>query len=400
MIARQEEMTAVEPIAAALSFKRPEPLTMAVADLNTLFESLVRHGYRIIGPTIKNSAIVLDELQIAAQLPTGWTDHQTAGEYRAVQQDDRRLFNYNVGLHSWKRFLHAPEVPLWKAHRTGKDFEIITDPPVPIRAAFLGVRACDLHAIAIQDRILLNDKYRDPIYEKMRENSLIIAVNCSKGGETCFCTSMNTGPKVSDGFDLALTEVVEGDRHYLIVEIGSDKGAKIASELPVHRATRSEIEFSEDQLRRVTSEIGRQVNTTELPSVLSRGMEHAEWERVSQRCMTCGNCTMVCPTCFCTTVEDSTDLSGQNAARNRKWDSCFTMDFSYIHGGSIRTSVAARYRQWLTHKFSAWHKQFGSSGCVGCGRCITWCPVGIDVTEEIRAITGRQASNSTLSIKE
>jgi len=95
---------------------------------------------------------------------------------------------------------------------------------------------------------------------------------------------------------------------------------------------------------------------------------------------------MVCPTCFCSTVEDTTDLSGLHAERWRKWDSCFTLDFTYIHGGSIRREGASRYRQWITHKLAHWHDQFGSSGCTGCGRCITWCPVGIDITEEARAI--------------
>jgi Fe-S oxidoreductase len=95
---------------------------------------------------------------------------------------------------------------------------------------------------------------------------------------------------------------------------------------------------------------------------------------------------MVCPTCFCTSVEETNDLTGTESSRSRRWDSCFTMDFSYIHGGSVRNSPKSRYRQWMTHKLSTWVDQFGTSGCVGCGRCITWCPVGIDITEEVRAI--------------
>ncbi|NJL29572.1 MAG: sulfite reductase subunit A, partial [Thermoanaerobaculia bacterium] len=122
------------------------------------------------------------------------------------------------------------------------------------------------------------------------------------------------------------------------------------------------------------------------PQLLARNVEHRRWDDVAARCLACGNCTMVCPTCFCTSVEDTTDLAGNVAERYRQWDSCFTTDFSYLHGGSVRTSAASRYRQWLTHKLSSWHDQFGTSGCVGCGRCITWCPVGIDITEEAGAI--------------
>lgn len=95
---------------------------------------------------------------------------------------------------------------------------------------------------------------------------------------------------------------------------------------------------------------------------------------------------MVCPTCFCTGVEDVTALAGDVTERVRKWDSCFTADFSYQHGGVVRESTKSRYRQWLTHKLSSWVDQFGSSGCVGCGRCITWCPTGIDLTAEVAAI--------------
>jgi Fe-S-cluster-containing hydrogenase component 2 len=104
---------------------------------------------------------------------------------------------------------------------------------------------------------------------------------------------------------------------------------------------------------------------------------------VAERCLTCGNCTMVCPTCFCTTTEDLTDLADGSGQRSQRWASCFETDFSYLHGGSVRVSGESRYRQWITHKLSTWHDQFGSSGCVGCGRCIAWCPTGIDITAEV-----------------
>ena len=130
----------------------------------------------------------------------------------------------------------------------------------------------------------------------------------------------------------------------------------------------------------------RSVASGDLRDLLARNLEHPRWEEVAERCLTCGNCTMVCPTCFCTSVEDVSDLAGGEAERVRVWESCFSVEHSFLHGGSVRRSGRSRYRQWLTHKFGTWHDQFDSSGCVGCGRCIAWCPVGIDVTEELAAI--------------
>ena len=123
-----------------------------------------------------------------------------------------------------------------------------------------------------------------------------------------------------------------------------------------------------------------------LRELLQDSLEHPRWDEVAERCLTCGNCTMVCPTCFCTTVEDVTDLTGEQAERWRAWDTCFSLDHSYVHGGSVRPTGRSRYRQWMTHKLGTWWDQFGTSGCVGCGRCIAWCPVGIDITEEAAAL--------------
>jgi ferredoxin len=130
----------------------------------------------------------------------------------------------------------------------------------------------------------------------------------------------------------------------------------------------------------------RAVRTEGIRELLAATLDHPRWDDVASRCLTCTNCTLVCPTCFCSTVEDVTDLTGRTAERWRRWDSCFTLGHSYLHGGSVRSTARDRYRQWLTHKLGTWIDQFGHSGCVGCGRCITWCPVGIDITEEVAAL--------------
>ena len=248
------------------------------------------------------------------------------------------------------------------------------------------MRACELRAIAIQDQVFLAGQYLDKSYKIRRDRAFIIAVNCSQAGGTCFCVSMDAGPKVEAGFDLALTELIEQGRHLFVIEVGSIAGAGLVRDLPRRPATEAEIAGAERVVARTRGQMGRILETNGLKELLQANPNHPRWDEVAERCLTCGNCTNVCPTCFCTTIDDTTDLSGATAERVRRWDSCFTLGFSYINGGSVRISARSRYRQWMTHKLAHWIDQFGTSGCVGCGRCITWCPVGIDITEEAEAI--------------
>jgi ferredoxin len=358
-----------------------------IEHLNDLIEVLKARKYTVLGPIVRDKAIVYDEITSAQDLPVGWIDTQTKASYRLTKRAAKTVFsNYTVGPHSWKKYLHHSTTRLMAAEKSGAEFTVDDTQPIRPKQALLGVRACELSAIAIQDTVLLEGPYKDPLYAEMRKNTAIIAVNCGKAGGTCFCASMSTGPRATSGFDLALTEINENNRHYFLAEIGTELGASLLAELPTELATEFDIQAANRVVATATHQMGRKVDMTDMKEVLYRNTENPRWTDVSTRCMSCSNCTLVCPTCFCTTIEDVTDLRGTRAERWRKWDSCFTMEFSYIHGGSIRTSPGTRYRQWLTHKFASWFDQFGSAGCVGCGRCITWCPVGIDITEELRAI--------------
>ncbi len=358
--------------------------------LQALLDALRARGFTVVGPTIRDHAIVYDEIDSLSQLPEGWTDAQDGGSYRLVRRDDPALFGYAVGPHSWKKYLHPPIQRLWQATRDGTDVHVVAEPADATPLAFVGVRACELHAIAIQDRVLTGGDYCDPHYQARRANAFIVAVNCGTAGGTCFCASMETGPKATDGFDLALTELVDADDQLFVVEAATDAGKAVLSEVSSSKPTQDQFDRADAVVARTAESMGRSMPSEGLRDLLMRNLDHPRWDDVAERCLTCGNCTMVCPTCFCTSVEDASDLSGDRTERTRRWDSCFTMDFSYIHGGSVRASTSARYRQWMTHKLATWHDQFGSSGCVGCGRCITWCPVGIDITEEVAAIRGRE----------
>ena len=358
------------------------------SDFDELFGALTRHGYTIVGPTVRDHAIVYDEIRRAADLPVGWTDEQDGGHYRLRRRDDEALFGYAVGPHSWKKYQLPPEVSLWRARvdERGGLVDVNEPPRTPPRYAFFGARSCELHAMGILDRVLLRGSHPDPADRARAQDVFVVAVQCGQAGGTCFCVSMNTGPVAEQGFDLALTEIIDDDRHYFTVQIGSDRGAALLGDVPHQPAARHERVAAGAVHARTASQMGRELDTAGIKELLYRNYEHPRWDEVADRCLTCGNCTMVCPTCFCTTVEDVTDLAGEHVERHQRWDSCFTVDYSHVHGGAARGSPRSRYRQWMTHKLATWWDQFDSSGCVGCGRCITWCPVGIDITEEVRAI--------------
>jgi ferredoxin len=361
--------------------------------LDDLVDTLRARGFTVLGPTRRDGAIVYEELDSAADLPIGWTDVQEAGTYRLEHRDDDARFGYAVGPHSWKQFLFPPRVRLWRARRANGGVEVEETPPDERPYAFFGMRSCELHAMAIQDRVFIGGSYVDGDYAARREDAFVVAVNCFEPGGTCFCVSMGTGPKAEAGYDLALTEILDGD-HRFLVEIGSERGREVLSGLPHRRAQAPDIHAADVAVAGAAERMGRSLEAGDLRDLLASTLEHPRWDDVAERCLTCGNCTLVCPTCFCSGVEDVTDLTGTESERFRTWDTCFSLHHSYIHGGDIRPSGSSRYRQWLTHKFGTWHDQFGSSGCVGCGRCITWCPVGIDVTEELTALrAGKEESD-------
>jgi ferredoxin len=354
--------------------------------LQFLLAVLERRGYTCVGPTVRDGAIVYDEIHSEADLPIGYTDEQDGGTYRLQKRNDEARFGHTVGPQSWKRYLFPPSTLLMTASKTPDGFAVEAPSQTAPSYAFIGVRSCDLNAIAIQDRVFLNGPYVDPTYKARRAAAFIVAVNCGQAARTCFCLSMETGPMCRTGYDLALTEILEDGRHEFLIESGSDRGTTVLEELPTEPAEESDRSAAQRMVDRAASQMGRTMDTTGIKELLYRNMEHPRWENVASRCLSCANCTMVCPTCFCSSVEDVTDLTGDHTERWKRWDSCFTADHSYIHGGSVRPTTLSRYRQWMTHKLATWIDQFQTSGCVGCGRCFTWCPVGIDITEEVRAI--------------
>jgi sulfhydrogenase subunit beta (sulfur reductase) len=367
--------------------------------LDALIGELARQGYTVLAPTQRDAVVSLRPVRAAAELARGVRDEQAGGRYRLAPGDPDLYFQFVVGPDGPKRYLFPAEQALLQMHVHDESFVLDAGPAQPPKLAFFGIRPCEVAAILAQDRVFGAD---DPApfrceaeagYRQARNVSLIIVVNCTHPGGTCFCQSMGTGPEVRSGFDLALTELRGG----FVVTVGSPRGGELSQRLPVRTPTSAEIELRLEQAR---GRMGRQLDTAGLPAMLSGAVEHPHWDDVAKRCLGCANCTLVCPTCFCSSIVDASDLADAGASRKRQWDSCFTLQFSYTTAGPLRSSIRARYRHWLRHKLCTWWEQFGMSGCVGCGRCITWCPVGIDITREVAALRGAVPSTAPPTGKE
>lgn len=353
-----------------------------------MLDVLSDRGYELIGPVERDGVIMLDHIKGAGDIAKGVRDEQGRGTYRLTEAEDDKIFGFTSGPDSAKRFLFPARETIRVVTKDDDKLEV-EEVHDEHRYAFIGLRACDLAGIGIQDQIFGAGKLSG--YSQRREAAVVVAVNCSKPVGNCFCSSMGAGPRCTAGFDIALTEIAGG----FVVEEGTETGGALIAAIPHRRVTDDEEAAADGVVQDTVSAMEKQVDATDLRALLFRNREHPRWQEVADICLACGNCTAVCPTCFCHDITDGVDLLGKEATRVREWATCFSTEFSECAGKPVRSSGAARYRQWLTHKFSSWFDQFGTSGCVGCGRCITWCPVGIDVTEELQMIGARDGEVAT-----
>ena len=367
-----------------------------VEGLDGLVACLRALGYEVKGPTLRDGAIVPGPLSSCGDLPKGVHDLQSPGHYSILSDDDDELFGWAAGPGAWKQEFFPPSQVLWRGEVVDDTvvFRAPERPAAPL--AVLGVRPCDAAALAILDRVLKDGSHRDPRYFDRRDSNFIAVVECASPADTCFCASMHSGPGIDEGFDLALTELNDEQGHRFVVRTGSSRGADVLSSVPTRPANESDLVARSLILEEASRMMKRSLPYDEVASLLARNVEHPRWDDVARRCLSCANCTMVCPTCFCSDVHDTSEISGA-LERRRTWSSCFDLEHSYLHGGAVRASSPSRYRQWMTHKLSTWWDQFDSSGCVGCGRCIVWCPVGIDITEEVVAIAASDAAHPSAS---
>lgn len=367
--------------------KTMDTIKIKKAFLKFIFETLSK-SHRIIGPKIENDVLILTETGFE-DIPSGYKDRQKPGSYKISKENENDIFSFSIGPDSFKRFFHPPMKELFNFKKTKKAISLTPVLKNEKPLALIGVRACDISAIKLYDRVFLEGVVRDSNYESLRKDALIIGVNCLYPGDNCFCSSMGTGPEIKDNFDIAITEL----KDCFLMEIGSVAGKKIIEGLPSDRVEESDMNEKASVIENCRRLIKKSVRAEELPWLIYKNLEHPRWSDIARRDLECGNCTQVCPTCFCNSSYDYLQLSGVanksseiSGVRVMKWDSCFSRNFARVHGGNFRPSRRARFRQWMSHKLAYTFEQFGLTGCVGCGRCITWCPAGIDITQELEAL--------------
>ena len=356
-------------------------------DLDRLLEALRADGRTIIGPVVRDEAIILDEITSADDLPAGRGAETAPGRYRLTRREDARRFDHAVGPMSPKRWTFPPRAPIRVGKRTASGvrfarFGSSSCPPRAPRRAGLRARRPRHPGSRPARRPAIDGDYR-----ARRAATFVVAVECATPTSTCFCTSMGTGPEVDGGLrrraDRARRGLRRADR------IGGRRGVD-----RVARPRRPPIAAARKRRPTVVAGARRAMGVpTSTCRTARAGLagapDHPRWAAVAERCLGCTNCTLVCPTCFCTSVVQTSDLDGTTSTDGT--DLGFLLRRRVRQGGRRHRSgrtAKDRYRQWLTHKFSTWWDQFGSSGCVGCGRCIAWCPVGIDVREELAVIAG------------
>lgn len=327
------------------------------ADLEK-FRAQLASQYKVLGPVARGNDVVFTEIQNAADL----------------------ILSSRQSLLPPKKYFRPPTEKLF----TFKDRQVteIAEASSEQRAV-IGIHPCDVNGMQILDRVF-GDTYPDPYYQQLRKNTLIVAQNCTTPCANGFCTSFNTGPGATAGFDLALTDL--GDN--FLVEVGSEAGQALAAAAGLAEASEAEKQLAAHLISDCAAAMQpRKMAPADLPAFMLERVDHPHWQELKERCLACGSCTNVCPTCFCFDVKDPVDLSLTDGNRERTWDSCQYYKFSRVALDHIfRPDRAARVKQRLFHKLAYYQQQFETNGCVGCGRCVDTCIVKIDPVEVVAAL--------------
>ncbi len=233
-----------------------------------------------------------------------------------------------------------------------------------------GIRPCDVHALQLLDTVFNAEGAQDPYWLAKREKTTIITLGCEQPCSTCFCTSVGGSPFDRRGSDLLLTDM--GD-HYALEAI-TDRGKALVQSMPSASADQT------DDVNKVQSKaeasLPKTFDSTGIRDKLYQLFSSNYWEKMQQSCLGCGVCTYLCPTCFCFDIVDEK----QRSQRVRNWDTCmFRVYTQEASGHNPRPTKLERTRQRIMHKYAYWLDNINEIGCTGCGRCVRYCPVNLDI---------------------
>jgi len=336
-----------------------------------------------MGPTLRDGAIVPGPVNSSKDLPRGVHDLQSPGPTASCAKTTVR-YSDGPSVRDLGKTSTSPPARSCGAARSLATHWSFVNPIVRMRS---------WQSSAHGPVTLLRCAYWTTFWKRVSiairdirsgDSNFIAVVECASPADTCFCASMKSGPGIDEDFDVALTELNDELGHRFIARIGSPRGADVLSSVSTRPAKRTGPRGARTASRDGVARDESKPPFDEVANLLARNVEHLGGSTWPSGASPAATATSVCPTCFCSDVHDTTDTSGA-IERRRTWSSCFDLEHSYLHGGSVHESSSSRYRQWMTHKLSTWWDQFDSTGCVGCGRCIVWCPVGIDITEEVAA---------------
>jgi len=318
--------------------------------LRDLFNTVRSLGYSIIAPIKKNNSHILSQVQDHSQI----------------------VLDYVRTLNSPKHFLYPNKKPLITWSLQDNILEATSPPLKPVKIAFIGIKPCDSNSICVLDKLLL-DKPADPYYKLMRENTLIIVYDCTRSDEYCFCELTKSRIPYPECYDLW---IVERDNAYYI-NVASKKGYSIASRLdivPSHKPILNINSTTSSEFQKIIEQ-------------LEKLYESAKWSKCSEKCLLCGGCTSICPTCICFDIVDHINQDLRSGSRLRVWTSCILRSFTIVAGGRVvRKSIDERFKFRYYHKFVFARKRYGLYFCTGCGRCSSQCPANINMVEVIKRV--------------
>ncbi len=332
---------------------------LTLDDIKKLVEDL-KKSYKVVAPVKK----------------------ETRYDFAEIEKFEDIQFGYDTTILPPKKFLTPPLETLLKFKRSKNEAEPVFD-NTPI--ALFGLHPCDIKAIKHLDQAFSENNNYDRHYLNKREKSLIIGLECQPY-DYCFCSSVGS-TSAKDGFDIMLVPV---DNGYL-AEIGTEKGEGIVRKLGAKKAEDSAFKKAEGFRKEKEKKIVRKfhkVDATTVKDLLQKSWDHKHWKELEERCLACGSCNLVCPTCFCFDVQDEVDLTLDNGERKRIWDGCMLVDFAKVGSGeNFREHRSQRIRHRMNRKLNYLHDRFSSPTCVGCGRCVRACTVKIDPVEIVNELS-------------